>query len=357
MMAGTAWGREREVIEVSLRPRLPDEIPAQTAEVARLAFPKGCLCMRIREVVGPLFADKDFVDLFPQRGQPAWPPHQLALVSVLQFVEGLSDRQAAAAVRGRIDWKFLLGLELTDPGFDHSVLSEFRDRLVADRVPRRVLDLILDRLRQAGLLVRPGGQRTDSTHVLAAVRQLNRLENTAEHLRAALNALAAAAPDWLLQAMPADWFDRYQRRIEDYRLPRGEGPRMQYMEQTGQDGILLLSAVRDPGAPSWLRQIPAVEVLRLCWIQEFSIAEDRVRMREPKDMPPSRDRIESPYDGEARYCVENATEWSGYKVHLTETCTLPAPDHACRHDRGHHHRRRDDRDHSHCSRAGRAAGR
>ena len=146
---------------------------------------------------------------------------------MLQFVEGLSDRQAAAAVRGRIDWNFLLGLELTDPGFDHSVLSEFRDRLVADRAPRRVLDLVLDRLREAGLLVRPGVQRTDSTHVLAAVRRLNRLENTAEHLRAALNALAAAAPDWLLQAVPADWFDRYQRRIEDYRLARGEGPRTQ----------------------------------------------------------------------------------------------------------------------------------
>ncbi|WP_443062410.1 transposase [Streptomyces sp. NBC_00457] len=97
------------------------------------------------------------MELFAQRGQPSWPLHQLALVSVLQFVEGLSDRQAAAALRGRIGWKFLLGLELTDPGFDHSVLSEFRDRLVADRAPRRVLDLILDRLRESGLLVRGGG--------------------------------------------------------------------------------------------------------------------------------------------------------------------------------------------------------
>lgn len=324
-MAAVAWGREREVIEVSLRPRLPGEVPAQTAEVARLAFPKGCLCMRIREAVGPLFADQDFVDMFPRRGQPAWPPHQLAIVSVLQFVEGLSDRQAAAALRGRIDWKFLLGLELTDPGFDHSLLSEFRDRLVADRAPRRVLDLILERLREAGLLIRPGSQRTDSTHVLAAVRRLNRLENTAEHLRSALNALAAAAPDWLLQAVPADWFDRYQRRIEEYRLPRGEDPRRQYMEQTGEDGIRLLTAVRDLGAPPWLRQIPAVEALRLCWIQEFVIAEDRVQIRDPKDMPPSRDRIESPYDGEARYCVKNATEWSGYKVHLTETCDTDHP--------------------------------
>lgn len=324
MMAGAAWGREREVIEMSLRPRLPGEVPSQTAEVARLAFPKGCLCMRIREVIGPLFADKDFAELFPTRGQPAWSPHQLAVVSVLQFVEGLSDRQAAAAVRGRIDWKFLLGLELTDPGFDHSVLSEFRDRLV-DRAPRRLLDLILDRLREAGLLVRPGGQRTDSTHVLAAVRRLNRLENTAEHLRAALNALAVAAPDWLLEAVPADWFDRYQRRIEEYRLPRGEGPRTQYMEQTGEDGIRLLTSVRGPGAPAWLWQIPAVEALRRCWVQEFVLSEGRVRVRGPKDMPPSRDRIESPYDDEARYCVKNAREWSGYKVHLTETCDPDRP--------------------------------
>jgi transposase len=224
---GAVWGREREVIEVSLRPRLPDEVPAQTAEVDRLAFLKGCLCMRIREVIGPLFADDDFVDLLPRRGQPAWPPHQLAPVSVLQFVEGLSDRQAAAALRGRIDWKFLLRLELTDPEFDHSVLSEFRDRLVADRAPRRLLDLILDRLREAGLLVRPGGRRTDSTHVVGAVRRLNRLnrlENTAEHLRSALNALAAAVPDWLPRAVPAEGFDRYRRRIEDYRRSvRGDG--------------------------------------------------------------------------------------------------------------------------------------
>ncbi len=83
MVAGTAWGRECEVIEVSLRPRLPGEVPTQTAEVARLAFPKGCLCMRSPEALGPLFTDKGFVDLVPHRGHRAWPPHQLALVSVL----------------------------------------------------------------------------------------------------------------------------------------------------------------------------------------------------------------------------------------------------------------------------------
>ncbi|MFJ7045378.1 hypothetical protein ACIQVC_18475 [Streptomyces sp. NPDC101112] len=126
------------------------------------------------------------------------------------------------------------------------MLSEFRDRLVADRAPRRLLELVLERLQEAGLLVRPGGQRTDSTHVLAAVRRLNRVENTAEHLRSTLNALAAAVGDWLRRTVSADWFDRYQRRIEDYRLPRGEGPRRQYMQQTGEDGIRLLTAINDP---------------------------------------------------------------------------------------------------------------
>lgn len=128
------------------------------------------------------------MDVFPRRGQPAWPPHWLAIVSVRQLVEGLSDCQAADAVRGRIDWK----------------LSEFQDRLVAEGLPRRVLDLLRDRLREVGLLVRSGGRRTDSTHVLAAVRWLNRLENTAEHLCSVLNALAAATGDSLPQPVPAD---------------------------------------------------------------------------------------------------------------------------------------------------------
>lgn len=189
-----------EVVAVSLHPCAPGAVPALTAEVARQAFPDGCLCTRMRDALGPLFRDEEFTDLYPARGRPAWSPAQLAAVCVLQFLENLSDRQAAAAVRGRIDWKYLLGLELTDAGFDHSVLSEFRDRTAAR--PERLLEAVLERMRGAGLLARPARQRTDSTHVLAAVRRLNRLENTAEHLRAALNALAAHAPAWLGEPHP-----------------------------------------------------------------------------------------------------------------------------------------------------------
>jgi len=310
---------------MSLRPREPGEVPAQTAEVAYLAFPKGCLCMRLREVLGPVFRDEDFAGLYPVRGKPGWSPAQLALVSILQFTEGLSDRQAAAAVRARIDWKFLLGLELTDAGFDHSLLSEFRDRNIKGRDPERLLDLLLDRMRKAGLLKRPGQRRTDSTHVLAAVRRLNRLELTAEHLRAALNVMATVAPEWLAATVPVDWFDRYGRRIENYRLPRAEQERTAYFEQTGQDGVLLLDAVHGPGSPPWLRELPQVRGLQSCWDQQYVMDGGRLRARTPKEMPPSHERLESPYDPDARYSIKRGCEWSGYKIHLTEVCDSDVP--------------------------------
>ena len=110
---------------MSLHPNPNFVIPEETRRVAQAAFPKGTLCLSIAEVFGSLYHDDQFAALFPDHGQPATSPARLALVSVLQYVEGLSDRQAADAVRGHIDWKYALALELTDPGFDHTVLSEF----------------------------------------------------------------------------------------------------------------------------------------------------------------------------------------------------------------------------------------
>src|SRR5215210_9269675 len=137
----------------------------------------------------------------------------------LQFREGLSDRQAAEAVRGRIDWKYLLALDLADAGFDHSVLCEFRGRLLRHGAGGRLLARVLDTAREGGLLKARGRQRTDSTHVLAAVRDLNRIELVAETLRAALNAIAVVAPDWLRGLAPPEWHARSDRRTEDMRLP------------------------------------------------------------------------------------------------------------------------------------------
>jgi transposase len=169
-------------------------VPEETVRVARAAFRTGNLCILLRDQLGAVFKDDDFADLFPKRGQPAYAPWRLALITLLQFREGLSDRQAAEAVRARIDWKYLLGLDLDDPGFDHSVLCEFRGRLLAGQAAERLLARVVEAAREGGLLKTRGRQRTDSTHVLAAVRELNRIELVAETLRAALNAIAVVAP-------------------------------------------------------------------------------------------------------------------------------------------------------------------
>src|SRR4249919_2856632 len=187
---------------MSLHPHILEPVPEDTARVARAAFPNGHPSLTFRDALGIIFQDEDFAALFPAWGQPSLPPWRLALVTIMQFRENLADRQAAAAVRARIDWKYLLSLELTDPGFDFSVLSEFRDRLLAGSAEALLLDKLLERCRAMGWLTARGQQRTDSTHVLAAIRVLNRLELVAETLRAALNALATVAPAWLQALAP-----------------------------------------------------------------------------------------------------------------------------------------------------------
>ena len=205
---------------MSLRPEPVGKIPAETARVARAAFPKGTLVTRLRDEFDTLYEDEDFRSLYPARGPPGLTPWRLALVTVFQFLEHLSDRQAADAVRARIDWKYALGLELTDPGFHFSGLAEFRARLVAGGAEPLLLDTMLERFKARGLVTARGKQRTDSTYVLAAVRDLSFLERVAETLRAALDDLAAVAPDWLRAVAKPVWFERDGRRVEDYRLPR-----------------------------------------------------------------------------------------------------------------------------------------
>lgn len=194
---------------MSLHPADEYPVPELTRLVARAALPQGSLCLHLLDAVGPLYRDQQFASLFaPRLGRPAESPARLALVLILQFVENLSDRQAAEAVRARLDWKCVLGLELADAGFDASVLSEFRQRLIDGSLERLLLDPLLVRLRERGALKGGGRQRTDATHVLARVRELSRLERVGETLRAALNALAAAAPDWVGPQVAPDWWDR-----------------------------------------------------------------------------------------------------------------------------------------------------
>lgn len=246
-----------------LRPEPLNPIPEETSRVARMAFPKGNLYLRLRDELGVLYADEDFAALFPALGQPALPPWRLALVTVVQFLEHLTDRQAAEQVRARLDLKYLLGLELTDPGFDFSVLSEFRSRLVAGHAEHLLLDKMLEHFREKGLLKRRGQQRTDSTHVLAAIRHLTRIEFVAETFRATLNALGRNAPEWLAPRLEPHWREWCEHRIESYRFPKGEAARLEYVLQVGRDGFLLLDQLYAAPDAQHLMSMPAVQTLAL----------------------------------------------------------------------------------------------
>lgn len=310
---------------MSLHPLDDWTIPADTAQVTRAIFPHGSPYVVFRDTVGTIYHDTDFADLFPRRGQPAASPGRLALVLILQFAEGLSDRQAADAVRTRIDWKYVLGLDLADPGFDASVLCEFRQRLLTSDLERLLLDRLLDQARTAQLLQPRGRQRTDSTRVLAAIQHVNRLECIGETMRQALNVLATAVPTWLQSWVPAVWFERYSRRFEEFRLPQPRAARYALASTIGTDGFQLLTMLAAPSAPPGLRDLPAIQILWEVWRQQFYALRETAQWRSAEDCPPASRLINSPYDPEAHFAKKRRTSWVGYKVHLTETCEPDYP--------------------------------
>lgn len=218
-------------------------IPDDTRHLAQAAFPKGNLYLQLRDRFGMVYSNQRFADLFAQGGKPALAPARLALILCLQFIEDLSDEQAADAGGDRISWKYLLGLPLDDPGFDASVLSEFRKRLLTDDATALLLDAVLQLCRDAGLLKARSKQRSDSPYVLARIRDLSGLENVAETLRHALNQLAMHAPAWLRAHAEPAWVERYSTRITEYRLPEADAERQALLQTIGQDGYRLLAAL------------------------------------------------------------------------------------------------------------------
>ncbi len=292
-------------------------IPNDTQRVARTAFPKGNLSMQVRDRFGMLYDNHHFAHLFADAGQPALAPARLALVLIFQFLEDLSDRAAADAVRDRISWKYALGLSLDDPGFHYSVLSEFRQRLLPGDAEQLRLDAVLNLCREVGsgtLWVKARSkQRTDSTSVLATIRELSRLENVGEALRHALNQLAVEAPAWLRSHADPTWVERYGPRITEYRLPQAEVERQAMALTIGQDGYRLLEAVYDSATPTRLRDLPAAPkgypTLRQIWVQQLyrcdNPAAPVVRWRTKEEQPPSAQIISSPYDPEARFIIKS----------------------------------------------------
>ena len=296
-----------------------------TLEIAKASFPKGNGYISLREEYGSLFYDEDFSDLYSWKGEEEIPPSYLATVTVLQYAEGLSDREAADHVRSRIDWKCLLGVELTYAGFDQSALSRFRARLLKAGVEDRLFELPLKRMKEMGLVKERGSQRTDATHVLSQVRTLNRLELVGETLRQALNEVAKIAQDWLESWIPHEWLNKYGRRVEEPKLSRKSETRDELAKAIGQDGYTLLSAIQHSDAPTQVASLNSVEVLRRVWIQQYYGPGELCEWRKSDDLPPAHLMINSPYDLEAKYSHKRKMTWTGYKVHLTESCDQEAP--------------------------------
>ena len=215
---------------------------------------------------------------------------------------------------------------MTDAGFDHTVLSEFRTRLLRGKLELILLDTLVERAQTLGLLKQRGKQRTDSTHVLAAVRTMNRLERVGETLRAALNSLAVAAPDWLQTVADPEWFGRYGSRIENFKLPKTDAARRELATVIGADGRRLLQTIGVADVRSQLAKLPEVGLLERVWDEQFIDSDDgHPRLRTVDEMPPPATLVTSPYDPEARYSTKRGNPWVGYKVHLTESCDPEAP--------------------------------
>lgn len=302
-----------------------ETVPWETKRIALASFPQGNVYITLRDEYGALFAEEDFKDLYSWKGGEAIAPEILATVTLLQFAEGLSDRAAAESVRSRIDWKYLLGVDITYAGFNFSALSRFRSRLLENEAGERLFDIPLQRMLELKLVKGRGSQRTDSTHILAQIRILNRLELVGETMRRALNELCAIAPTWLTGWMPDEWSARYGLRIEEYRLPKGVEKRDAFLMRVGQDGHQLLNAIYHSDAPSYLMESEAIQALRLIWIQQYQWVEGKCEPRRAGNFPPGQLMINSPYDIEARYSVKRNTTWTGYKVHVTETCDPGQP--------------------------------
>ncbi|MCX4869537.1 IS1182 family transposase [Streptomyces sp. NBC_00825] len=317
---------------MSMRPVGLPVVPEQTMVVARAAFPKGSLAIRVRDRLAEVFVDEPFADAFGVRGAPGLSPGVLSLVTVLQFAEDLIDRQAAAMAVRAIDWKYALGAELTDTGFDASVLSRFRARLADNDMERVVFDRLLQHCKETGLVAAGGKQRTDSTHVISAVRDLNRLELAGESVRAALEALAVAAPAWLAgQIDVTEFAERYGPRVDGWRIPPSQTKRDRLAQVFGQDALALCRAAWADDAPVWIRQIEAVDLLRQVLVQTYLVRSDSrgrqvIKKRDADDgVPPGQLRLASPYDTDARWAAKgDDLFWCGYKIHLTESCTADA---------------------------------
>ena len=300
---------------MSLKPQPPRPMPAEVARLAHL-LPAESPYRLVGDVVYEQYDEADFVDLYHVEGRPGVSPVDLSFVTAFQVLENLSDRQAAEAVRLRVDVKYALHLPLDYAGFDFSVLSEFRDRVIRHGAEARLFDAVLAQLQALGVFKQRGRQRTDSLAVLTKVRNLNRIEMVVETLRVALQALLKADGNWTRATVPPTWEEVYGERCITAKLTQAE--RHALAERVGPDGQWLLERLRAETAPAGLSTLPAVQLLATVWQQQFETLEGRVVLRD-RDDADGHTRIVTPHDPDARYSKKGEQQWVGDKLQVTET--------------------------------------
>ncbi len=175
----------------------------------------------------------------------------------------------------RLDWKYALHLPLAYEGFDYSVLSEFRDRLIEGQAEARIFEKLVEELRGMGLIKERGKQRSDSIAMLVKVRRLSWIEMVVETLRLAVVALVKAHREWCEEVIPPSWEEKYGERFVRQRYSEQEWKA--YEANIGNDGAWLLNRLRDGGAPAELQELPEVQVLKTVWAQQFREAQLSLR--------------------------------------------------------------------------------
>jgi transposase len=301
---------------MSFKPQPPRPIPEDLARIGAKLLPADSPYRLIGDRLYAQYDEADFADLYSAEGKPAISPVLLSFVTAFQFMENLPDRAAAEALRVRMDWKYALPLPLDYAGFDFSVLSAFRERLIEHQAEARVFEQLLHQLQALGLIKRRGRQRSDSLAVLTKVRELSRLELVVETLRLALRAVLKQAPEWTQACVPPTWEARYGERCVAERL--SEDVRASLVAEVGPDGQWLLERLQAESTPPKLCELAEVQLLAAVWEQQFEVVKGQVVFTTGGAYE-GKTRIQSPHDPEARYSQKGEQSWIGDKVQVTET--------------------------------------
>lgn len=299
-----------------LKVQEPWPMPAETARVGKALLEEASPYRLIGEQIFEKFHEQDYADLYSLEGKPGISPVILAFVTVFQFMEKLPDRQAAESLRMRVDWKYALRLPLSYAGFDFSVLSEFRDRLLEHAAEGRVFEQLVREFQEMGLIKERGRQRTDSIAMLMSVRRLSRLELVVETLRLAVGAVLRADRAWAEKLIPPSWEERYGERFVLQRHTKEEWA--EHDKHVGEDGQWFMARVEGAGAPAEIRSLPEVQVLKTVWAQQFREAQGKIVYQAGTSYD-GHTQVQTPHDPEARYSRKRVQEWVGGKVQATET--------------------------------------